>query len=255
MSEPLMKVGDVFHHQVHGEYKVTEYISARKVKIKFALSGHEVISDSTTVRYGKIRDPSQQLVFGVGRSYSEKYKVRVNNKKTPQYVAWENMLMRCYYPKTSRYSAYGGIGVKVCDEWLSYENFAKWYDDNYIDSYHLDKDLLGNGGIYSPENCCYIPKKLNSVFVVNSKNIGRPQADLPTGIYRQGGGYTSSVIKEKRYFATKEEAHKDYLTRKWNSVREIATEMYRWTEISEKVYDAVIDRCYKEQELLRTVYL
>lgn len=255
MSKPLMRVGEVFHHEVYGEYSVIEYINSKKVKIKFTLSGYEAISNSTAVRYSRVRDPYQQLVFGVGKSYSEKYSVRLNKKKTPQYVAWENMLMRCYYPKTSRYSAYGGIGVKVCDEWLSYENFAKWYDDNYIEGYHLDKDLLGDGTIYSPEDCCYVPQKLNSVFVVNSKNIGRPQADLPTGIYRQGSGYTSSVLKEKRYFTGKEDAHKDYLTRKWNSVRYIATEMYRWTEITEKVYQAVLDKCYKEQELLRTVYL
>lgn len=202
-------------------------------------------------------DPKQQLVFGVGKSYSEIYKIRSDGKKTPQYAAWENMLMRCYYEKTSRYSAYGGKGVKVSEDWLIYENFAKWFDDNYIEGYHLDKDLLGDGSLYSKDNCCYIPQKLNGVFVITTKNVGRHNKELPTGVVKVRKAFIVRVSHEvpqySKSHSTVEAAHRDYLTRKWNSVRDIATEMYRWTEITERVYQAVLDKCYKEQEILRAI--
>lgn len=254
MGRPEMYVGDKFNHPKFGEYEVIIYNSSRDVIIRFCRTGHITKTCTTRARHLQVRDPKQQLVFGVGKSYSEKYKTRIKGKKTPQYAAWENMLARCYYEKTSRFSAYGDIGVTVCDEWLTFEKFAEWYDKNYIEGYHLDKDLLGNGLLYSPEYCCYIPQRLNGVFVVHSKNIGRPQSHLPTGIYHQGNGFTSSAFDGKAYFKTKEEAHIDYLTRKWNYVRELATEMYRWTEITERVYEAVLDKCHMEQEPLRTVY-
>lgn len=256
----MSKTGTTLEHPKYGLMELIEYKNWKDCSVLFHRTGTVVKVQHRAFYELSLADPTQQLVFGVGKSYSELYPIRVGKKKAPQYVAWENMLMRCYYPKTSRYSAYGGIGVKVCDEWLSYENFAKWYDDNnYIDGYHLDKDLLGDGGIYSPETCNYIPQRLNGLFVVNHKNVGRVNNHLPTGVAVQRSSFVTrinhEVIPKTKSFTSVEEAHKDYLTRKWNSVREIATEMYRWTEISEKVYDAVLDRCYKEQELLRTVYL
>lgn len=250
MSKERLKVGDEFDHPKYGKYTILERISHDKVVLRFERTRFIVEASTCNVRKNAIRDHKQQLVFGIGKSYSEKYNIRVNKKKTPHYAAWENMLARCYYEKTSRYSAYGGIGVSVCEEWLTYENFAEWYDTNYIEGYHLDKDLIGDGMSYSPENCCYIPQKLNCMFVVTSKNIGRKQSHLPTGIYHHGNGFVSSVHDVKRYFNYKEDAHKDYIKRKWDCVRDLASELYRWTEITERVYLAVVKLCDREQEVL-----
>lgn len=250
----LVYVGKILKSHKYGNMELLSYDKGGRCKIKFLDTGNIIDSEFRAFYQGTAQDCQQQLVFGIGKSYSDKYKIREHGKKTSQYAAWENMLARCYYTKTSRFSAYGGIGVKVCDEWLVYENFAKWYDKNYVDSYHLDKDLLGNGLLYSPENCCYIPQKLNGVFVVSTKNIGKLQSHLPTGVRPQSSGYVSATHGGKNFFKTKEEAHVNYLTRKWDSVRDLATEMYRWTEITERVYQAVLDKCYLEQEPLRTVY-
>lgn len=249
MRKFVVDVGDIFEHPKYGKYKIIERIDYDNIILEFEKTGFRSKSNSGSIQKNMVRDPKQQLVFGIGKSYSEKYAIRLNGKKTPQYAAWENMLARCYYEKTSRYSAYGGIGVRVSDDWLTYENFAEWYDKNYIDGYHLDKDLLKEGNmIYSAENCCYIPQKLNGVFVVQSKNTGRPQSHLPTGIYQHGSnGFTSSVAEVKRYFRTAEDAHKDYVKRKWNRIRDMASELYRWTEITERVYIAVMNLCDKEQ--------
>lgn len=250
----LLYIGKILKSQKYGDMELLSYNKGGRCKIKFLNTGNIIESEFRAFYQGTAQDPQQQLVFGIGKSYSDKYKIREHGKKTPQYAAWENMLARCYYDKTSRFSAYGGIGVRVCDEWLVYENFAKWYDKNYVDGYHLDKDLLGNGLLYSPENCCYIPQKLNGVFVVSTKNVGKLRSHLPTGVRPQSSGFVSATREGSNYFKTQEEAHIDYLTRKWDYVRELATDMYRWTEIPERVYQAVLDKCFVEQEPLRTIY-
>lgn len=253
----INRQGEFKHHPKYGLMEIVNYNGYGDCDILFHRTGNIVNLSYRSFSEVCAADPTQQLVFGVGKSYSETYKIRSDGKKAPQYVAWENMLMRCYYPKTSRYAAYGGKGVKVCDDWLIYENFAKWFDDNYVDGYHLDKDLLGDGTLYSPENCCYIPQKLNGMFVVTTKNVGRPDKELPTGVTRVRKAFVAKVNHEvpsySKSHTSVEAAHRDYVVRKWNSVRDIATEMYRWCEITEKVYEAVLLKCDKEQASLGVV--
>lgn len=44
--------------------------------------------------------------------------------KTPEFLAWRNMLARCYNPKHPNYKNYGGRGITVCGAWRrSFEAF------------------------------------------------------------------------------------------------------------------------------------
>ena len=51
----------------------------------------------------------------------------LGGKKTPEYVAWGNMIARCYNPRNKRYAAYGGRGITVCAEWR--HDFARFLAD------------------------------------------------------------------------------------------------------------------------------
>ena len=86
-----------------------------------------------------------KLIFSVGYNTKETYKSTENGKKTKCYQTWQNMLMRCYDEKFhARKPAY--IGCKVCEEWHNFQNFAKWYEENYYEiegeRMYLDKDIL-----------------------------------------------------------------------------------------------------------------
>lgn len=68
------------------------------------------------------------------------------------YGIWENMKSRCYNPSFINYYNYGGKGVKVCEEWFSFETFAKWaLEHGYTDKLTIDR-IDGNSN-YCPENC------------------------------------------------------------------------------------------------------
>lgn len=44
---------------------------------------------------------------------------------------------------------------EICEEWLNYDNFYKWYIENYKDGYKLQKD---SKLILSPSTCRYVPQ-------------------------------------------------------------------------------------------------
>ena len=107
--------------------------------------------EKTTLGRGKyIRKNKTWNVGIIGEGI---YVSRINSIRTKEYVAWDAMLQRCYDDKLhKRHPSYKDC--TVCEEWLNFQNFAKWFNDNNIDGCQLDKDLLIKGNkIYSPETC------------------------------------------------------------------------------------------------------
>ena len=77
-------------------------------------------------------------------------------ERTLIYQKYCSMKSRCSNKNTTGFHCYGGRGISVCDEWLNFEPFYKWAQENgHRDDLSLERvDVNGN---YCPENCTWIP--------------------------------------------------------------------------------------------------
>lgn len=153
--------------------KIVEYLNCDNIVVEF--QDEHLTRINTTYGHFKIGDitnPYYKNKFGVGcLGFAEA--MDGNGKFKKSYKYWSNMMRRCYFDTTNCYK-----DVFVCDEWLIYENFEKWFDNNYNDipfKVCLDKDILsynkGINKIYSPNTCAFIPSEINTVFRPNVVGI------------------------------------------------------------------------------------
>lgn len=71
------------------------------------------------------------------------------------YGTHQQMLKRCYSPKSTAYSDYGGRGIEVCERWKlpDGEGFLNFLADMGPRPENYTLDRINNNGNYEPSNC------------------------------------------------------------------------------------------------------
>lgn len=86
------------------------------------------------------------------REVTSKTKKTHGKSNSKIYAIWNNMLTRCYNPKSDRYLSYGGRGISVCDSWRDrFENFYRDMGDIPSPIHTIGRK--DNDGNYCPQNC------------------------------------------------------------------------------------------------------
>lgn len=197
------------------------------------------MEEQSRLRTG-VSSVKSKKVFGIGINDYDGV-VRTLGKTIDSYRHWKSMLERCPSEKYSWYK-----DCSVCDEWLYFSNFKKWFDDpanGYREGYCLDKDILVKGNkIYSPDTCCFVPRSINTIFVKRKADRG----DLPIGVQKKPSGRYACImdkyckIVHVGTFDTPEEAFAAYKREKEAYIKEVAQKYYDNGEITERVYDALM---------------
>lgn len=163
--------------------KIMEYINANNMIVEFQDEYlHKVHCAYKEFRKGQVKNPYDKTLYGVGYVGVGKYKVKEENKLTIQYKYWQSMLRRCYSEEYhNKQPTY--IKCQVDPEWLNFQNFGKWFDENFYEleneRIELDKDILSKGNkLYSKYNCVFVPQSINRLFTKNDAVRG----EYPIGI-------------------------------------------------------------------------
>lgn len=69
----------------------------------------------------------------------------------PAYKTWTGMKKRCQNEDAQNYKYYGGRGIRVCEQWATFEGF--WADMGSTWEPGLTIERNDNDGGYTPDNC------------------------------------------------------------------------------------------------------
>ena len=228
------------------EMEIIEYFGVRNITVKFIKPKEVIVRNITYQNFcnGQVNNPYFPSVYGVGY-YGECKKMGKKTKEYKKmYKVWQSMLCRAYdekfYSKEVTYT-----DVEVCEEWHNFQNFKKWYVENYYEleneKVELDKDFKKKGNkIYSPDTCLFLPKKINRFLVKPSKD-----KELPTGVYRKNGKFYTRLFKENKTkgFDTIDEAINVYKTQKKEYLLDVITS-YKG-KIPDNIYKEIIEAYYR----------
>lgn len=117
-----------------------------------------------------VRAASRKAMYGVGINDAD-YVTQPSDKlqRCPIFDRWHSMIRRCYSENSlARHPRYEM--VTVCQEWRTFSNFKSWMEMQDWEGLALDKDILGDGNLYSPETCRFIPQEVNSFFAESTQS-------------------------------------------------------------------------------------
>lgn len=229
--------------------KIVAYNKANDITVEFQDKYKSTVH--TSYRHflnGQIKNPYYPTVFNVG-ILGNKYSTHINGKLTKEYNMWSGMLRRCYDEKyKNKKPTYKN--VTCCEEWLLYENFYEWLhsQDNFDkwlndDKWAIDKDILVKGNkIYSPDTCCLVPIKINSLFIKSNATRG----SLPIAVQKHQQKYRACFTAFNKYITlpvrdTIDEAFMDYKQYKEHIIKRIAKEEYDKGNIVKRCYESMMN--------------
>jgi len=226
--------------------EIVNYVNNRNVSVKF---DNGYILDNiyySNILKGKVKNPFFRSIYGVGFVGVGDYGTPRKIKNLKCYKIWHSMFFRCYDTKNiKRYPTYKN--VTVCEKWHNYQNFAKWFEENYdsnvMEGWHLDKDILIKGNnLYSPETCCFVPSDIN--YLITKANSIR--GDFPIGVRldKKRGNFHAVLTKYNKphligSYDTPEEAFEAYKIAKEAHIKYIA-DIWKST-VNNTVYEALIN--------------
>ena len=236
--------------------KIITYVDTLNVVVEFQ-DEYRFHMKSTYWNFvnGGIKNPYFKSIYNVaciGESTS-RYQDGTIKKS---YECWNSMIKRCYKDRKTNHSY---VDIFVCDEWLIYANFEKWYEENFYsikgETMCLDKDILSNGtNQYSPNTCCFVPHNINILFIKNTtgKSYNGVYFNEHGRVKKRYQARCSIRIKEKGKlfhigsFYTEQEAFDAYRMFKLNYIKEIA-DLYK-DKIPDDIYNAILKHDIKKEK-------
>lgn len=190
------------------------------------------------------RGKPRGLVEGVGVNdapYCTQPRIDGKQVRCPAYRAWTSIITRAYSAKFHvKCPTY--MGIEICEEWKNFCTFRTWWIENQVDGYEIDKDILSDSSVYSPETCLFVPVWLNS-FILDSAAT-RGSHPIGASFHKQSGRFKAQCRNPRTLvneyiglFNTSSEAHEAWKSRKISYAEELKNEM---DLLDSRIFDRVV---------------
>jgi len=184
--------------------------------------------------------PGMKLLCGIGINDTTD-PVYINYKDgnkwwCPYYSCWYNMLRRVSGKyDTKKNESYKE--TKATEDFLRFSKFKPWMVSQKWEGNSLDKDIFGDGSLYSFETCCFIPDDVNAFLTgLNTSSDRlygvsyRAHSDVYTSAVRYKG-----ILNHMGCFPNKYLARASYVEKKLEFWEEVVVEH----KLSEEIANAV----------------
>lgn len=230
----MYKIGDIVETN-NGVVTVIDYKNWRNIVVMFNTTGCIRTVCSSDLRKGLVKDIMKPTMYGVGILGKTWERGKTSSF---EYKTWVSMLDRLFTKKQKE--SYKNVAIS--DDFLNFSDFESWCHTVRKEvGFQLDKDLLGDGKLYSSETCCFLPSEINIALTVKtSTNL--------TGVRPSGNKFFASVRTggDAIYLGTYDteiEAHQVYKEHKKEYMAVLAE---KWKgKIDERAYDALLNYNFK----------
>lgn len=110
---------------------------------------------------------------------------------------WRTMHFRWENPKSQMFYRYGGRGIKVCEDWKSFEKFYIDMGKDYRKGLSIDRiDINGN---YCKENCRWATPIEQAQNTSRTRNIYYNEENMTLSAWARKLGIKRSTLAQRYY--------------------------------------------------------
>lgn len=166
------RLGQISNNNNGTKAVIVEYINSNKVLVEFQDEhNYRYYTTYTNFKNGQLTNPYDCRNQG-GVGYIGEGECNSKDHHTA-YTRWKHIIRRTVTDyNDAKVASYKD--VTLCEEWMNFQNFAKWYY-NYLSKYKripndlplcVDKDIKIHGNkIYSPDTCMIVPERINLMLI------------------------------------------------------------------------------------------
>lgn len=234
------------------KFKIIEKLKNGARLIEFLdIHNYKKIVKIDNILQKEVKNPFYPHLYDRGYIGVGKYVSRINNHTTRAYNNWYSMMERCYNEKYHiKHPTYKNC--TVCEEWYNFQNFAKWFEENYPHhiediKFQLDKDLLQQGvenKVYSPNTCVFLPSRVNVwiIDIIKSNTSGYKGAYFENSRKNFAVAYTDFDLKKQilaHGFKTLESAVDYYSEKRYFESEKVKNYMRNLNYLSENIIQLI----------------
>lgn len=234
MRKTVDRTGEVHYNNQGCRMVISHYKRYSDCSVTFD-NGVIIETNYSNIKKGEIKNPLHPSVSEVGYMGIGYYS---QDKNPITHQRWSSMIQRCYDSSVPRLvRAYKDCSVHP--DWHNFQNFAKWFEENYKEGFELDKDVLIKGNkVYSADTCCFVPQEINKLFTNRSNTRGL----YPIGVCKWKNEFKATISINNEcvhlgYFKTPELAFEAYKKAKEKEIKRLA-KLYK-RMITPQVYQAI----------------